>query len=48
MASVPTTPFAKTTIAGLTPLTEVGFEVSVTVNKQPPGAWSQTVSVLVR
>ncbi len=27
---------------------EVGFQVSVTVHKQPQGPWSQTVSILVR
>jgi hypothetical protein len=45
--AMPATPTGKTSIAGLTPLTTVGFQVSVTVNKQPPGPWSQTVSILV-
>jgi hypothetical protein len=46
--SMPSTPTGKTSIAGLTPLTTVGFQVSVTVHKQPQGPWSQTVSILVR
>ncbi len=46
--SMPSTPVAHTSIANLTPLTTVGFEVSITINKQPPGAWSQTVYILVR
>ena len=46
--SAPSTPEARTTIANLPPLTTVGFRVSVTVAKMPPGDWSQVVSVLVR
>jgi hypothetical protein len=46
--AMPATPTAKTSIAGLTPLTVVGFQVAVTVHKQPQGPWSQTVSILVR
>ena len=45
---MPSTPIAKTSISGLTPLTTVGFRVSVTVGKQPRGEWSQMVSILVR
>jgi hypothetical protein len=39
---------ATTTIANLTPLTTVGFQVSVTVHKQLPGAWTPLVYILVR
>ncbi len=45
---MPSTPVAHTTIGNLTPLTMVGFTVSVTVNKQPPGAWSPFVYLLIR
>jgi len=45
--SMPSTPSAQTEIAGLTPLTMVGFQVAVTVRRQPQGPWSQTVSILV-
>jgi hypothetical protein len=45
---MPSTPNPKTSIVNLTPLTTVGFRVSVTVSKQPQGAWSQVVSILVR
>jgi hypothetical protein len=44
---LPPTPIAKTSIANLTPFTTVGVQVSVTVNQQPQGPWSQTVSILV-
>jgi hypothetical protein len=46
-ALVRCSPVAQTSISGLTPLTTVGFRVSVNVNKQPPGEWSQVVSILV-
>jgi hypothetical protein len=45
---MPSTPVATTTIANLTPLTTVGFQVSVTVHKQLPGAWTPLVYILVR
>ncbi len=45
---LPSTPVGKTTVSGLTPLATVGFQVSVTVNKQPQGPWSQTISILVK
>ncbi len=45
---MPSTPVAHTTISNLTPLAMVGFTVSVTVNKQPPGAWSPFVYLLIR
>jgi hypothetical protein len=45
---LPSTPIARTSIANLTLLTTVGVQVSVTVNQQPQGRWSQTVSILVR
>ena len=45
---LPSTPIARTSIANLAPLTTVGVQVSVTVNQQPQGPWSQTVSILVR
>jgi len=44
--SAPTTPYAKTTIANLPPLTMVGFRVSTT-NIKGPGEWSQTVTTVV-
>jgi hypothetical protein len=44
--NAPSTPHAKTAVAGLTPLTTVGFRVSVTSGKGT-GDWSQIVSVLV-
>ncbi len=46
--AMPSTPTGKTSLANLTPLTIVGFRVSVTVNKQPQGPWSQVVTILVR
>src|SRR5262249_20344431 len=45
---MPSTPVARTSIANLTPLTTVFFQVAVTVNQQAQGPWSQTVSILVR
>jgi hypothetical protein len=45
--SVASTPVATTVIPGLTPLTMYSFRVSVTVSKDPAGAWSQAVSLLV-
>jgi hypothetical protein len=45
--SMPSTPEVKTTLAGLTPLTMVGFRVAVTVSKSPMGPWSQVVNFLV-
>jgi hypothetical protein len=47
-SAMPSTPTGQTTIANLTPLTTVGFQVSVSIHKQPPGLWSQTVNILVR
>jgi hypothetical protein len=44
--AVPSTPYAKTTIAGLTPLTTYQFRVSLT-DKSGTGAWSQALSFLV-
>lgn len=45
--NAPSTPHARTTIEGLTPLTRVGFRVSVTSVKGP-GEWSQVVTLLVQ
>lgn len=45
--AAPSTGAARTSISGLPLLTVVGFQVSVTVNKSPPGDWSQLVSILV-
>ena len=45
--SVASTPVATTVIPGLTPLTTYSFRVSVTVSKEPAGAWSQAISLLV-
>jgi hypothetical protein len=45
---LPSTPVARTTVANLVPLTMVGFTVSVTVNKRPPGAWTPFVYLLIR
>ncbi len=39
--AMPSTSYARTSIANLTPLTMVGFRVCVAVGEQPPGAWSQ-------
>jgi hypothetical protein len=44
---MPSSETGKTSVSGLTPLTRVGFQVSVSVNKQPQGPWSQTVTILV-
>jgi len=44
--SVPTTPYAKATIASLPPLTRVGFRVSTTTLKGTD-EWSQIVTTLV-
>ena len=44
---LPSTPVGRTSVSGLTPLVTAGFEVSVTVNKQPQGPWSQTINILV-
>ena len=44
--AVPSTPYAQTTIAGLTPLTTYQFRVSLT-DKSGTGAWSQALSFLV-
>jgi hypothetical protein len=44
--TVPSTPYAKTIITGLTPLTTYEFRVSLT-DKNGQGAWSQTLSFLV-
>jgi hypothetical protein len=46
-SALPSSETGKTSISGLTPLTRVGFQVSILVHKQPPGPWSQTVSILV-
>jgi hypothetical protein len=45
--SAQSTPIGKTSIANLTPLTEVGFRVCIT-DSRGTGAWSQVVTVLVR
>ena len=45
--NMPSTPTSKTSLANLTPLTTVGFRVSVTGSNGIPGEWSQTVSFLV-
>ena len=45
--SMASTPISKTSLANLTPLTTVGFRVSVTDASGIPGPWSQTVSFLV-
>jgi hypothetical protein len=44
--AVPSTPYATTTIAGLTPLTTYQFRVGLT-DKSGTGAWSQALSFLV-
>jgi hypothetical protein len=38
---------SKTTLAGLTPLTTVGFRVAVATTKGVTSAWSQVVDFLV-
>lgn len=45
--SAGSTPVANTVVTGLTPGTSVGFRVFVTVNKMPPGAPSQVVTILI-
>jgi hypothetical protein len=45
--TLPSTPTAKTSVAGLTSLTTYGFRVSVTGSDGVAGPWSQTVTVLV-
>jgi len=45
--AMPSTPLATTKLEGLTPLTTVGFRVSVTTSKGGTSAWSQVVSFLV-
>jgi hypothetical protein len=45
--AMPSTPTGKTRIAGLTRLTTVGFQVSVTLHGRPAGPWSPTESILV-
>jgi len=44
---LPSTPTGQTIVSGLTLLTTVGFQVSVTVHKQPQGPWTATVPILV-
>ena len=45
--NLPSTPKSKTTAAGFTPLTTVGFRVCFTGPTAIPGEWSQIVSFLV-
>ena len=45
--SMPSTPKAKTTLSGLTPLTTYEFRVSITTSDGVAGAWSQTFAILV-
>ena len=45
--SMPSTPKAKTSLDGLTPLTTYEFRVSVTNSDGTTGAWSQTFAFLV-
>jgi hypothetical protein len=45
--AMPSTPKARTSLANLTPLTTVGFRVSVTGSSGIAGDWSQTVSFFV-
>jgi hypothetical protein len=45
--NLPSTPKAKTTVTGLTPLATYGFRVSVTASDGTIGAWSQTVTIIV-
>jgi hypothetical protein len=42
------TPIAETTITGLTPITNVGVRVSLTLPKQPMSKWTQVVYILVQ
>ena len=44
---LPSTPKARTTLANLTPLTTVGFRVSITKSNGIAGDWSQVVAFLV-
>jgi hypothetical protein len=44
--TAPSTPYGRTDIAGLTPMTTYSFRVSVT-DAKGPDAWSQVVTVLV-
>jgi hypothetical protein len=46
--SLPSTPKSKTSVANLTPLTTVGFRVSVTNPAGIVGTWSEVVYFLVR
>jgi hypothetical protein len=46
--SLPSTPKHKTSVANLTPLTDVGFRVSVTNSNGIAGEWSQIVYFLIR
>jgi hypothetical protein len=43
--SAGSTPIATTTVPGLPAGAQVGFRVSVTVAKMPPGPWSQVVTI---
>lgn len=45
--AMPSTPESKTALSGLTPLTTVGFRVSVTRAKGIMGPWSQVVEFLI-
>ena len=45
--AMPSTPKAKTTLDGLTPLTTYELRVSVTTSDGTTGAWSQTFAFLV-
>jgi hypothetical protein len=45
--TLPSTPTHKTTVQNLTPVTSVGFRVSVTGASGTAGDWSQTVSFIV-
>lgn len=45
--AMPSTPKAKTTLANLTPLTTVGFRVSVTRSDGTTDEWSQVIAFLV-
>ncbi len=47
-STLPSTPNHLTTVGNLTPLTSVGFRVSVTDAKGVMGEWSQTMYFLVR
>jgi hypothetical protein len=45
---MPSTPEARTTLSGLTPLTTVGFRVAVAKTQGVVGPWSHVVSFLVQ